>query len=372
MRKLKYNLYHFYRGFSFHSSNHLIMLVIAFVFINILTLNSSIVETYYSRFFFKYISAAINAISFIFPISIAQILLLVFIVLVLRAIIRFATHCKIFYKNILLAIFLGKVSYKLMCFALYVYIIFMLLWGLNYYRVPLSSYLEEVEVSNESVTVVVKKIIDEANLARASITDDRQSYSIAEFIALAKTADDIFIPVYEEFAFLKGFIYSPPKPILLSKLFLYTQITGIYSPFTSEANVNYKIPYSTLPFTMTHEMAHQRGIAYEDEANFIAYIANSKSDNAHIRYSAMLTALLYCLSALNKDEEYKMIIESIDEQVLEDIKYISQFWANYRGVISDFSNTVNDTYLKANAQKEGVKSYSKVVDLIVRYEYSKK
>lgn len=51
--------------------------------------------------------------------------------------------------------------------------------------------------------------------------------------------------------------YSKAKIILNSNLLSYTSITGIYSPFTGEANININQPLTSMPFTILHEMAHK-------------------------------------------------------------------------------------------------------------------
>ncbi|WP_276929276.1 DUF3810 family protein, partial [Herbinix luporum] len=44
----------------------------------------------------------------------------------------------------------------------------------------------------------------------------------------------------------------------------------------------------------------------------------------------------------------------------------NEYWAKYEDtVVSTVSNKINDTYLKANAQSDGVKSYGRMVDLLL-------
>ena len=43
------------------------------------------------------------------------------------------------------------------------------------------------------------------------------------------------------------------------------------------------------------------------------------------------------------------------------------FWAKYEGKIAEVSNQINDAYLKSNGQEQGVKSYDKMVDMLVVY-----
>lgn len=126
-----------------------------------------------------------------------------------------------------------------------------------------------------------------------------------------------------------------------------------------------------MPYTIAHEMAHKIGIAYEDEANFIAYLACSKHSDLFIQYSGAFEALLYVLSELNRDENYAMLISNLNEKTKEEIRYNYEFWNQYRGQLSNISHKVNDTYLKANNQIHGIKSYSRVVKLLIYYNMSK-
>src|SRR5207248_11260701 len=83
----------------------------------------------------------------------------------------------------------------------------------------------------------------------------------------------------------------PPKPVYFSGLMSRLGISGVYSPFTGEPNYNALQPDFDLPFAVAHEMAHQRGFAREDEANFIAFLVCTKASNAYVRYSGYLGAL---------------------------------------------------------------------------------
>ena len=57
----------------------------------------------------------------------------------------------------------------------------------------------------------------------------------------------------------------------------------------------------------------------------------------------------------------------LSREVDVDLQANNEFWKRYEGVISEAANQMNDTYLKANGQTEGVHSYNRMVDLIVSY-----
>jgi hypothetical protein len=147
-----------------------------------------------------------------------------------------------------------------------------------------------------------------------------------------------------------------------------TEITGVFFPFTMEANVNVDIPDYTIAATMMHELAHLRGFMREDEANYLSYLAGMKSDNIELQYSSTMLALVYAGNALysQNPDLYFIIRDQYSEGVLKDIRANSEYWTQYEDtVVSTISNKVNDTYLKANNQEDGVKSYGRMLDLLL-------
>ena len=62
--------------------------------------------------------------------------------------------------------------------------------------------------------------------------------------------------------------YPYPKPLIHPRLLSVQQLTGVYSPFTVEANYNSEIPAYNIPHTICHELSHLKGYMREDEANF--------------------------------------------------------------------------------------------------------
>ncbi|MBQ7397658.1 MAG: DUF3810 domain-containing protein, partial [Clostridia bacterium] len=160
------------------------------------------------------------------------------------------------------------------------------------------------------------------------------------------------------------------KPVLISEAMSYMHITGVYSFFTGEANLNVNFPDYTLPFTAAHEMAHQRGIAREDEANFIAFLVCISSDDAYIRYSGYLNMYEYVASSLySADPElYFEARGQLPMTVRYEMSAYSKFFDKYRdSVAGEVSGTINDLYLKGNGT-EGTRSYGLVVDLAVAYD----
>lgn len=172
----------------------------------------------------------------------------------------------------------------------------------------------------------------------------------------------------EEYPEFKGY-YPEPKGLIFPEFLSYQSLTGIYSPFTVEANYNNDMTAYNIPFTMCHELSHLKGFMQEQEANFIAWLACSRADSAEFRYSAALSGWLYASNLLWEYDggTYEKLYESLPEQAKKDLKENSVFWSRYEGKIAEVSNRINDTYLKTNGQKDGVASYDKMVDMLVVY-----
>lgn len=332
--------------------------------------SSYFAEQIYARHIYKWLSQIISTITGLFPFSLAEILLLLSLVLFPILLIRFIGKLIKNREHRRRRIFLG--SLNILCLFSLTIFLFTILGGLNYYRHPFSQYsgLDIRESSVEELFMLTESLTLQANQLREQIpkTDDEGVFQLSmSTYKLAEIAKDAFNKLAEDYPILKG-KYGRPKPILLSSLLTRTEITGIFIPFTMEANVNVHVSDYSIPATMLHEMAHLRGVMREDEANFISYIAGMKSDNVEMQYSSTMLALISSSNALyDQDVDlYFKIRDLYGDGVRKDIKANSEFWAKYDDtVISTISNKINDTYLKANAQADGVKSYGRMVDLLL-------
>jgi len=191
-------------------------------------------------------------------------------------------------------------------------------------------------------------------------------YSHADTVALCENSYKTLAEAYDFLPVLK----APVKQIALSPLMTYTHISGMYTYFTGEANLNTNYPYFVNVFTTAHEMAHQRGIARENEANFMAYLVCITSGELYMEYSGYLNMYEYLSSALYSasPDLYYDALGKLSSRVRYDLQCYSEFFEPYRNsTAAQVSDTVNDTYLKLQGTKEGSRSYGMVVDLAVAY-----
>ncbi|HPE96092.1 MAG TPA: DUF3810 domain-containing protein [Bacillota bacterium] len=251
--------------------------------------------------------------------------------------------------------------------------LYSLAFGTSNYRASLADNLDldrknvsadELYETYQSVNVQLNALLDEINFEEQGASE--MPYSFYELSTMLNDAYDEYCGSHD---YISTF-YAMPKAVALSEPMTYTHISGVYSFFTGEANVNTNYPDYVIPYTMAHEMAHQRGIAREDEANFVAFLVCMESDDDYIKYSALLSMQEYLLSALGKasKEQYSTAYYSLDLRVRYEMRSYSKFFDKYRSsTAATVTNAVNNTFLQVQGQTEGTKSYGMVVDLAVAY-----
>lgn len=178
----------------------------------------------------------------------------------------------------------------------------------------------------------------------------------------------VYSGLTEEFAFL-DMPSVRAKPLFCSRLQSVLGFTGIYVPFTGEANVNVDAPACLLPATIAHEMAHQRMVAAEEEANFVGIAACVTSDDPVFQYSGYLLGLIHLSNALySADREaWYEIRAAFPEELVTDWNDNNAYWAALSSPVEDLAEQVYDSFLKGNGQSLGMRSYGACIDLLVAW-----
>jgi hypothetical protein len=328
-----------------------------------------VTETVYARGIYPFIVQPLSSITGLLPFSLGEILL--------YAALAFALFVTI--STPVIAFKAGKDWHKvilrrvltILAIASTLVAAFIGLFGMCYARLPLANSLglNTSPASMEELTKTFQKLAEKANALYAEVQQEGGKPSdLQTRLAILRAAPSYYNAVAKKtgLAILSG-DYGPIKPVLYSTGLSYALIEGIYCPITGEANINMQVPSVEFAAAALHEAAHQRGFAREDEANFLAYFVGSQTDDARVRYSAAILALTYTIGALYSADtnQYATLYATINNGVIRDINASSQFWKQHEGPVSKASATVNDNYLKANNQQLGIKSYGRIVDLLI-------
>jgi hypothetical protein len=244
------------------------------------------------------------------------------------------------------------------------------MWGLNYAREPFA-VLAGLDASPPRIAelrAVCGHLVERANVLRAGLPEDAQGVMRLQggLPGVLARAERGYLEAGAVYGVLAGRL-GRPKPLLSSPLVSYLGITGIYFPFTAEANVNAGVPEPDLPFAISHEMAHQRGFAREDEAGYVGYLACQFHPDGDFRYSGALAASVYALNALARVDQpaHGELARRRAPAVERDLRALEEWSARHRGRVARASRRVNNAYLRSQGQAEGVRSYGRMVDLLI-------
>lgn len=265
---------------------------------------------------------------------------------------------------------LGKRLLGLLTTFCILYTTFVFFWGLNYARMPLadSMGLTVETYSKEELISLCESLIVKTNDARTVVLEDNY-----KTFTLSRSREDILKDidrVYAENAepYMHTVSGVHVKKVLTKNLLSTTLTSGIYCPFTFEANINNEMYDLFYPVTAAHEYAHLQGFAREDECNFIAWYVMASSDEPDYVYSAYAFALSYAMNALYQEspEDYNRLYETFSDGVKRDFSRESAYWQAFRNTkIAESSEKIYDTYLHANGIPDGNKSYGRMIDLIL-------
>lgn len=329
-------------------------------------LHPEAVETVYSRGIYPVISKPISLYFSLFPFSAAEILLYCLIIfgvfLLITALARLFKHrFKAFFSLILTVLCFFSAG----CFLLTA------MWGINYDRQPLEKSLGyKVKAPTEpELCAILKQETESINPLCGKINFDKtHSYYPGGFNEIRLNVDAGYKALaasgkLENTLFGKNTPY--PKGIFASKIMSYTGIEGIFVPFTYEPNVNTDTPSFVQAFDAAHESAHFKGFAREEEANFTAYLADSKNPDPYFQYSAHMMAFIYTANALAMTDSSALqnISEGLDSRAKLDFSYYNDYINSHLSKVQDVSNKINDSYLKAQGQ-QGVINYDMFVNLL--------
>jgi len=320
------------------------------------------VEAYYSNGIYPVISQFLRMLFGWIPFSVGDLFYAALFILAARYMYKYWKSIKkrplLFLKDIVVVLSIT-------------YFAFHLLWGINYYRQPITWKLNiEKKYSKEKLIHFTKYLIDKSNQYQSGITGDT-----IDPVKIPYSRKEIFQKTEEGYTSLKGhfpdFEYKHPslKASLFSLPLAYMGYGGYLNPFSNEAQVNGLTPLFRLPSVSGHEVGHQLGYSAEDATNFIGFLVTAKNHDPYFKYAAYSNALAYCLSDLSRvdKEKFRELLQQLNPGVKKNFKEVSEFWERYENPLEPVFKSIFSTFLKANDQEEGIKSYNSVVGLLISY-----
>ena len=340
------------------------------------------VATYFSFGLFQYIGLGLRSLTGGIKMPIGEyVYLLLIIILIINSILSlYKLKNKINTES--LRTNLLRFGKQLTLKLVQLYVVFMLIWGLNYQKSsPAISFDLKMDTSYTAVQLdsLSLDLMKELNQTRQILSDS---------IIQKMEVDQVFRNSISNYSQLKNRFpqLHVDKPVLKEAAFPswgdYLGYLAFYQPITGEAIVRTDVPLLTLPYTSCHELAHQMGYASESEANFIAFVVATESSDALLRYSMLLQMFTYCqsehlgfIAKTGNFEKWKTIvnrnISMLDPKVIGDRKKIKDFFIQRQHLLLPASTSLYDQFLQWNKQAKGIKSYDEVLLWVLAYNKSK-
>ena len=322
-----------------------------------------------SRGLFRIVTYPLGVLTSLVPISLTELaavlalpaLLFVIVFLIVR--LKKSSSRK---KTLLGA---GKISCGFLSAACLMY---MICHGANYYRYPLEKTME-LDISQKNVqqlyTVCVELAKGAAQARNELGVAENEVYAFSEsvFTELTRTNSG-YDKLCDEYGFLGCTVFRQ-KPVMLSEPWSYTGIVGMYFPFFAECNVNTAQPDYADPFTAAHESAHSRGIALENECNFLAFLSCINSEFPEFRYSGYMEALKFCSNELlDADRDlWRLFRPNITEGMALDFAAMNAYIDDHKSAVGEVSEEVNNTFIIVQGVPEGTFSYGRMTELVLAY-----
>ena len=257
------------------------------------------------------------------------------------------------------------IEYVLSCVSIIIPL-FYLSWGIHYFKTPLRvSRKLPTTISMEHLKGTTEHYAYALIALHQQITPDPSKAVVTPLKTDAILA--LATSTMEHYSLRPSKIHGKAKATLFPTLLSYMGFGGYLNPFTHEAQVNTLQPKLRILTTACHEIAHQWGIAAEDEANYFSIKATTVSDIVLVSYAGHLLAFQNLVNTLYRTDadQAKAVMEKLPDGILENIREVRAFWEKYQNPFEVVFERSYDQYLKANQQQAGIKSYSLVVDLLV-------
>lgn len=295
------------------------------------------------------------------PLSVGELLCAAGILLLLAAL-GFTVLQRLRGKKVLLRRLLA-----LLALAAWIYAGVCAFWGVHYYG---TSFQEKIglaaqPVSAEQLRATALFFVKGVNLSSRQIERENGC-----FAAGTQQIFDAFPGVYggvtAEYPCLAG-PDRRPKRAVFSRLMSRTGFTGYIFPYTGEITLNVDCPAVFLPVTVAHESAHQRGVAPEQEANFVAVATCLASGQPLYEYSGWLFGWVQVGNALYRadPEAYWEVWSLLCPGAQADIRVNNAYWAQFEGPVQEIAESTYTGFLQSYGQQLGMQSYGACVDLLV-------
>jgi hypothetical protein len=324
-------------------------------------INARFVERWYSTGLYPIIQRGLTPVSNLVPFALLDILAVGGVCLVLVVLVRSVRTARRKRKWTLLLVTLAR----LVTSAAVIYLVFLLLWGLNYRRVSMADRLVlDGDASPEAILDLGRVAVRQLNTMYAAAHSEGWRTSPWREHRMR----DAYHAVLGDLSDARTTVPGRLKASLFGPYFRWTSVDGMINPFGLEVLANPDLLPFEKPFVAAHEWAHLAGFADESEASFVGFLTCIRASTP-AAYSGWLF-LYWEVNSEVAPGDRKQLASGLEDGPRADVAAVSE--RVRRGqvrVVRDAGWRVYDEYLKANRVEEGVRNYGLVLTLLARARF---
>ena len=324
-------------------------------------MSPDIVERWYATGLYPVLQRAITPLSNSVPVAIFDLLVAGAVVIAIRILFQGVRTSRGTKRIGPIVSALGR----LVTAAAAAYLVFLIMWGLNYRRLPMSERLDVRPGTIDSEAVLALGLDTASHLNRL-YEQTRRDFKTglwgggglpSAFADTQRTLSDTPLAVPGR---LKLSFFGP--------YFRWASIDGMTNPFALEVLANPDLLPWEQQFVAAHEWAHLAGYAHEAEANFVGFLTCVRGPDS-AQYSGWLF-LYWQIADEVSPHDRAALGNALAPGPRRDLEAIAD--RIRRGQFPFLRNTgwaMYDQYLRANRVEGGVRSYGEVVNLILRTRF---
>lgn len=324
-------------------------------------IDARFVERWYSTGLYPIIQRGLTPVSNLVPFALLDILAVGGVCLVLMVLVRSVRLARRKKKWTPLLVTLTR----LVTSAAVIYLVFLLLWGLNYRRVSLSDRLVLDRAASQGGMLELGRLaVRQLNATHAAAHSEGWRTSPWR----ERRMRDAYHAVLSDLSDARTTVPGRLKASLLGPYFRWTSVDGMINPFGLEVVANPDLLEFEKPFVAAHEWAHLAGYADESEASFVGFLTCVRAATP-AAYSGWLFLYWEVASEVGAGDR-QQLASGLEGGPRGDVAAIAE--RVRRGqvrVVRDAGWRVYDEYLKANRVEEGVRNYGLVLTLLTRARF---
>jgi hypothetical protein len=318
-----------------------------------------VVDQFYSRAVYPTIQSWLTTATNLVPFAVLDFILIAGVFLTARRVVKLWSVLR--QEGVLEAAWEGACRFVRAAALLTVF--FMLVWGLNYRRLPIDTAMAGATAPPPTVAAL-EAILSDANVLASRLRGPAAKAKLNDFRAVEAELAEPMNAALEHIGRPALEVWARPKhSLVLTPFFITTGVDGMIDPLMLETIVNPDLLPFERPFVLAHEWAHLSGIGDEAEASAVGWLACMKG-SPPLAYSASLYLIMEARAAMPV-EARTAVNARLDAGVRSDLEVIADRLKRENPRMQRAATRVYEQFLRVNRVGDGTLNDDRALALIL-------